>query len=122
MKASYNDFEIICIEKDVILMWECVRTAAEIDFHIDNKQHFIALHFTKKATTIASFFGFLTERIQKLHKIKGELIIIAENPELKTLIQTAHIDSIVPIYNSIKEFISAYPSPSRNRMYTSYIN
>lgn len=114
MQESYNGFEIIQIEKDVLSIEECVKTAKKIESHINRNQFFIVLFFVEKTTVSASFFGFLMKHIQKLRKLKGELIIVAENPGLRHLIKTAYVDLIVPVYNSFKNFTSSYPEHAMN--------
>lgn len=117
IRASFEDFEIIHIEKDVIVIWDCIRTAKEIDFHINNNRHFIVLLFAENVSVSASFFGFLMERKMKLEKLQGELIIVTNNLEIQYLIRVLSIHPIIPTYNSLNDFMDVYPKTNKTYAY-----
>lgn len=90
-------FEVVPVNNNLISIADCINAAKQIDFHIKEGNIFLVLYFDKNITVTASFIGFLVERIHKIQKLKGEIIIIAPNEDVRNMLHITGIDSLVSV-------------------------
>jgi hypothetical protein len=93
-------YHILKIEHNVFSIPDCLSLASEVEYALNIGKKFIVLEFGPFSILSGSLPGFLIEKIKRIKRLNGEMVIVAPAEEQREIFATSQLNCIVPVVES----------------------